>query len=101
MKEKRKIVLTRWTLVVLMIAAMEVLVRRFGVRYVIVAPSVMVVTLWKLIASGELSPHLGATAAEISLAFLLALTFGLPIGVLLGINKTLRETFDPYLVAYY
>lgn len=48
--------------------------------------------------SGELITHLSATLARVAAAFVIAMTIGSCIGILLGSRKWLNSIFDPWLV---
>ncbi len=93
---------TRWSLIVLSILALEAIGRSGAVsRTTFVAPSVMVQALWDEARGGALWPNLARTAFETGMAFVLACGLGLPLGVLLWRVPYLARVLEPYLTALY
>lgn len=60
-------------------------------------PSRIAVTLWKLARSGELWPHVGATAARVGAGFALGGATGILSGVAASYFPTFRRLVDPTL----
>lgn len=56
--------------------------------------------LHRELASGELPYHLGITLARLAASFLLAMSLGTALGVLLGRHEPLNRFFDPWLVIF-
>ena len=63
------------------------------------APSVIVATLGRLIANGELPRHLGATVSRVLLALVWGGGFGLVLGMTMGYSARLRTVLDPFVAA--
>lgn len=51
-------------------------------------------------ASGELAYHLGVTLFRVTLSFILALTIGSALGIVLGMKRGLDRLFDPWVVLF-
>lgn len=63
------------------------------------SPSLVAEALAGLVRSGELAHHLGVTLARMSIALLCGGGFGLVLGLLLGLSRTLRQLVDPFIAA--
>jgi len=66
-----------------------------------VPPTVMFRTMIEALADGRLLPDVTRTAAEVALAYAIALVIGLPLGVVLWRSRVLAVAIEPYLLAYY
>jgi len=112
MKRSTKVTLSKWS--VLLGAALIIeIISRTGIvsRSNLTPVSVMLITLWKLFASGQIpAPFLQdvsvasnffMTLGELLLSFSAAVLVGLPAGMLLWKYKTLARILNPYLVSYY
>lgn len=94
--------LSRIGVVVLALLAVEALVRAGLVsKLILSAPSTVAVKAWDDIRSGELVAHLGVTAAEFSVAFLVALTLGTAFGVLFFRFRLIGNAAEPLLLAFF
>ena len=62
-------------------------------------PSVLVVTVVRLIASGELVTHVSATLSRVLLGFALGGVSGLILGLAMGWSNRLRIIIDPFVAA--
>lgn len=86
------------TIVVVALGLWELLIRVLDVpRFLWPAPSLIVATLRD--DAGPLAGHSWTTLREVLLGFLIALTAGLVIGVLLHLSETLRRGVLPILIA--
>jgi NitT/TauT family transport system permease protein len=84
------------------IAALEAACRLRAVpRATIIPPSEMAAELGRLLASGELRPHLAETLGNVLLALALAAGAGFALGLLLHRLPRLRRLLDPLLVTWY
>lgn len=63
------------------------------------APTTILGSLGRLVASGELTKHLGATLGRLAVAFVGGGGFGLLLGVALGWWPSLRAVVDPFISA--
>lgn len=98
-KEKRRVKLWQWLLLVLFLSVWE-LGARTGVinAFVFSSPGGVIETILTMSGDGSLWYHTGVTLAETFVSFLLILVFGIGIAVLLWWNETLSKIFEPYLV---
>jgi ABC-type nitrate/sulfonate/bicarbonate transport system permease component len=62
-------------------------------------PSVIVATLGRLIANGELPRHLGATVSRVLLALVWGGGLGLVLGMTMGYSARVRTVLDPFVAA--
>lgn len=62
-------------------------------------PSVILATLGRLTASGELPSHLGATVSRLLLALVWGGGAGLVLGMAMGVSTRLRTVMDPFIAA--
>lgn len=64
-------------------------------------PSEILAAGQELIAGGDLTRHLGMTLHELSVGFLLAAAWAIPLGYVLALNPWLDRILDPYIMAFY
>jgi NitT/TauT family transport system permease protein len=62
-------------------------------------PSVIVATLYKLLGTGELPRHLGATMYRLLVALVWGGGLGLVLGMAMGYSTRLRAVLDPFVAA--
>lgn len=76
---------------------------RFGFipRTVVIAPTEMVVSLWRLIESGEYNDDILSTLRNVLASSLLAVGLGFMTGVLIHALPRLRAAIEPLLASYY
>jgi NitT/TauT family transport system permease protein len=60
-------------------------------------PSLILGRLWQE-ASGDLWLHLGMTLARVAISFILAMTIGTALGIVMGLNKSVDEALDTFLI---
>ncbi|HEY0583620.1 MAG TPA: ABC transporter permease [Chloroflexota bacterium] len=66
------------------------------------SPSAIAGSAWSLfITKGDIWHHLGVSAQELLLGFVVAVVVGIPLGVLMGRNRLLRQAIEPYVMALY
>jgi NitT/TauT family transport system permease protein len=63
------------------------------------APSTIVLTIVRLLASGELAMHMSATLSRVALGFVLGGAPGLALGLAMGWSRSLRAALDPLVAA--
>ena len=71
-----------------------------GMRLFFTTPSRIAVTLWNMIASGEIWEPLRVSAAAFAIGLAIAIAVGLPLGVMLGRSRTLNAMLDPFITAF-
>jgi NitT/TauT family transport system permease protein len=62
------------------------------------APLVVLEFLGREAAGGELFYHLAVTLARVAAAFLIAMSIGIAVGVLMGQHRTLDQVLDPWII---
>lgn len=70
-------------------------------EFIVSRPTVIIKTLFELLASGELWYHAQVTLAEFAVGFPLGCVLGILVGYVLGMSPTLSGIFEPYVVALY
>ncbi len=63
------------------------------------APSTILATLFQMIASGKLFPHIAATLLRLTTGFLIGALAGLILGLGMGWSQRLRMIIDPIIAA--
>ncbi len=93
-----KILLARLGLLALVLAAWELLPRHGIVNPLLLPPlGDVLATLGELLQRGQVREALGVSAAEVMLAFVIAVPLGAALGVLIAENDYLGEVFKPML----
>ena len=88
--------------VVAVVAAWEALVRLRGIAPIYLpAPSSVLSYLWRMIADGTMPYHLGITLLRIFVGLALAAVFGILLGVLMGMSRTVARVADTWIAALY
>lgn len=92
----------RLAVIVVFVAAFEVACR-FGLipRTVVLPPSDMATSLWRILQSGEHNADILSTLQNVAISAALAVTLGFAIGVILHALPRLRATVEPLLASYY
>jgi len=94
--------LSRIAVILLTLVGLEAVVRAGLVSKLILSPPTRVaVKAWDDVRSGELLAHLGVTAVEFSIAFLIALTLGIGFGVLFFRFRLIGGAVEPLLLAFF
>jgi NitT/TauT family transport system permease protein len=70
-----------------------------GTRLFFTVPSRIFATLWQMFATGTIWAPLGVSASAFAIGLALAISVGLPLGILLGRSATLNAMFDPFVTA--
>ena len=94
--------IAQFAVIAILILSIEFL-PRFGLvaRTTLIPLSEMFSHMLSLVASGEILPHVRQTLTAILAAYTLAVTTGVPTGVLLWKYDTLKDVLDPYLLTFY
>jgi NitT/TauT family transport system permease protein len=93
-----KILLARLSLLALVLAAWELLPRHGVVNPLLLPPlGDVLAMLGELLQRGQVREALGVSAAEVMLAFVIAVPLGAALGVLIAENDYLGEVFKPML----
>jgi ABC-type nitrate/sulfonate/bicarbonate transport system permease component len=88
--------------IVAVVVAWEALVRIRGIAPIYLpAPSSVFVYLSRMIADGSMPYHLGITLLRIFVGFALAAVFGIALGVLMGMSRTVARVADVWIAALY
>ena len=88
--------------IVAVVVAWEALVRLRGIAPIYLpAPSSVFVYLSRMIADGSMPYHLGITLLRIFVGFGLAAVFGIALGVLMGMSRTIARVADVWIAALY
>ena len=88
--------------IVAVVVAWEALVRFRGIAPIYLpAPSSVFVYLSRMIADGSMPYHLGITLLRIFVGFGLAAVFGIALGVLMGMSRTIARVADVWIAALY
>ena len=83
-----------WLLVVLIVAAVELVVRLFDLHDSIAAPSAAFAALGDGLWSGQLSGELARTLATYTVGLALAIVVGVALGIALGSSRTLHDAMS-------
>ena len=88
--------------IVAVVVAWDALVRLRGIAPIYLpAPSSVFVYLSRMIADGSMPYHLGITLLRIFVGFGLAAVFGIALGVLMGMSRTIARVADVWIAALY
>jgi ABC-type nitrate/sulfonate/bicarbonate transport system permease component len=88
--------------IVAVVVAWEALVRLRGIAPIYLpAPSSVSDYLWRMIADGSMPYHLGITLLRIFVGFALAAVFGVVLGVVMGMSRTVARVADVWIAALY
>jgi ABC-type nitrate/sulfonate/bicarbonate transport system permease component len=65
------------------------------------SPSGAASAAWKMAENGELWPSVRVSVVAFAIGFAIACGIGIPLGLAMGWNRTLREFLEPPLMAFY
>jgi len=65
------------------------------------APSEIAVAIWRLGASGQLWHHIGISAAEFALGYVVASILGIALGVAMASSATMKQALQPWVSGLY
>jgi NitT/TauT family transport system permease protein len=91
----------RLGVIIALVAVWEVGVRLFGDPLFLSPPSKVAVALVGILADPAVIHALGTTLWELVAAFVLALAVGLPVGLVLGLQRFARGSFYPIVIMLY
>ena len=97
----RGLFITRFVLIVVLIAAWEAASGRLISRYWLSSPSLVAGKLWSWIRDGSLWPHLQATLTEMVLGYVIGCVLGIGVGLLLGFLPRVHRVVLPYMSGLY
>lgn len=88
----------RFLLVVVVLTFWETLSRMNLINQLILpAPSIIFITFVSMSLSGELATDIFFSLKRVLTGFAIALTFGIPLGLFLGINKKAKSILSPFI----
>jgi NitT/TauT family transport system permease protein len=88
-----------WLLLAVLLLSWEAASRGFGLSALVLpAPSVVLASLWKGLASGYFWPHIRATALELVLGLGIGCVIGFASGIAMAESTRLRGLLMPYVV---
>jgi ABC-type nitrate/sulfonate/bicarbonate transport system permease component len=92
------VTLVRIAIILVVLVAWEVIAAS-GWLYRDVVPSLLAIgaAVWKLLSNPEFYWHLGVTSGEVGTGLALGGVSGLVAGLILGSNRMLSKSFEPYL----
>ena len=92
------VTLVRIAIILVVLVSWEV-VAASGWLYRDVVPSLLAIgaAVWKLLSNPEFYWHLGVTSGEVGTGLVLGGVSGLVAGLILGSNRMLSKSFEPYL----
>jgi len=64
-------------------------------------PSEIAFAFGNLVRKGELWGHVGVSLYEFAAGFVLAAVTGIPLGVIMGVSRTVKDYVDPWISALY
>jgi NitT/TauT family transport system permease protein len=96
------VVLVRTALIAGVFVALEVLCRTLVIdRVTMIPPSEMLISLWRILATGKFNADIGFTIWNTVVAIAIAVAGGFFIGALLHAVPRVRRAVEPLLSAYY
>lgn len=67
--------------------------------FFVAPPSKIVLSLYKIIVSGELFQALAVSVRHLSVGYALSATLGISLGLLMGVSRKIEYALDPYVTA--
>jgi ABC-type nitrate/sulfonate/bicarbonate transport system permease component len=88
---------------VIFLGAWELATRLQWINPLLLAsPSAISVSAWNMfVVKGDIYHHLWVSAQELLLGFVLAVIVGIPLGMVMGRNRLVRQAIEPYVMALY
>ena len=86
----------------IILPAWEIIARLGLVKSVLISsPSAIAVAAWEVFSTGEIWPHIGASAQSFAIGLGLAIAIGIPIGMLMGLFRPLEQLLYPLIYGIY
>ena len=102
MTRRAAIAWTRVAVVVGAVLLLEVLCRTAVINpLTVIPPSAMVVALWEMLRSGDITGDIAQTFSTVLAAFIASVVVGFGIGALVHALPRVRRAIDPLLASYY
>lgn len=99
---RARVHILRWAFILSSVGLLELLCRAGVIApQVVVAPSIMAITLIQLIRSGAISNDFITTVGNAAVAIVISIFFGVLIGLFLWKVKRVRRVVEPVLASYY
>ena len=93
--------LARLVVIIGLVILWEIGVRLYGDPLFLSPPSQVVVALWEILGNQPVIRALGTTLYELVVAFALSVVVGLPIGLIIGLQRFARGSFYPIVLMLY
>jgi NitT/TauT family transport system permease protein len=98
----KKVFVLRWGCIAAAVGLLEVLCRTGVIApQVVVAPTVMALTLFDLVRSGAIANDFMTTVGNAVVAIVISICFGIVTGLLLRKYQRVRRVMEPVLASYY
>lgn len=95
------VVAARLILLVAILAAWELASGRLVAVFFASKPSLIAAVLWQWIRDGSLFFHMGITALEAILGFVIGGVLGMAVGIAFGRSRKLAQLLDPFIMTFY
>lgn len=100
--ERHRTAITRSVAAIVVLGGWEWLVRSGTVNPLFISsPTLVGARLVDVFADGSIWPHIRASAEIAGLGFLLSVVVGVPLGILIGRVRLVRDTVEPLIMAKY
>lgn len=100
--DRHRTAITRAIAAILFLGTWEWLVRSGRVNPLFISsPTVIGARLFDVFVDGSIWPHIRASGEVAGLGFLLSVVIGVPLGMLIGRVKLVRDTVEPLIMAKY
>ncbi len=97
-----RVALIRTVVIVGFLAFLETATRLGWIdSYSLIPPSTMAVAAWDILRAGTMTDDILLTLRNVAISFVLAVTVGFAIGVVLSRLPRLKRAVNPYLASYY
>jgi len=93
--------LARLVVIIGLVILWEIGVRLYGDPLFLSPPSQVVGALWEILGNQPVMRALGTTLYELVVAFALAVVIGLPVGLIIGLQRFARGSFYPIVLMLY
>lgn len=97
----RGIIVARLVLLLVILLAWELASGRLVATFYASKPSQIATVLWQWLRDGSLFFHMGITALEAILGFVIGGVLGMAVGIALGRSQRLAQLLDPFIMTFY